>query len=254
MKKVSLFALVVFFTLPIFSSNMESRVRIAPAAVEILADWYCTHMQNPYPNAEEKQALANAAGIESAQVTTWFINKRRRDKGHFDSSPAEFSRALLPHENLAIEAIFRRWKQDHSDYPFPSEAEIAALALRTQLSIDDVQAWFSGKHKKVPKKFQKPCLMSGFSLFGDDRGTTKKRSAEKVPKDKPRKRQKRESENPPLTSMMVVPANDDVMDTNQPIIAEHPENIFTEDISLDDVFDRPDLYPEPEYDWLRVCR
>lgn len=49
-------------------------------ACEILNSYYDSHPDNRYPCYDEKDALARRCGISVAQVTTWFGNKRIREK------------------------------------------------------------------------------------------------------------------------------------------------------------------------------
>lgn len=59
------------------SSKAKSR-QLNTRAVEIMTDWYERHIDNPYPNDDEKQALADLGGLTLGQVKAWFANKRNR--------------------------------------------------------------------------------------------------------------------------------------------------------------------------------
>ncbi|XP_050390430.2 uncharacterized protein LOC126809721 [Patella vulgata] len=51
---------------------------LSSAAKNILNDWYECHSEHPYPTDEEKEDLAEKAGVSPAQVKSWFANKRSR--------------------------------------------------------------------------------------------------------------------------------------------------------------------------------
>jgi hypothetical protein len=48
--------------------------------VAVLQAWMFSpeHIAHPYPTGAEKQELADATGITLKQVTTWFMNGRKR--------------------------------------------------------------------------------------------------------------------------------------------------------------------------------
>ena len=45
---------------------------------QILLRWFNSHFDDPFPSAEEKEALAEQAGASVEQISTWFINARAR--------------------------------------------------------------------------------------------------------------------------------------------------------------------------------
>lgn len=47
-----------------------------------LKTWLLNHLNDPYPDANEKQQLAKMSGLTQAQVKTWFANARRRGKNN----------------------------------------------------------------------------------------------------------------------------------------------------------------------------
>lgn len=60
------------------SHAKKSVSKLPPQAVKQLHAWLSTNRHHPYPNAETKQALAEACSITMKQVTTWFTNMRQR--------------------------------------------------------------------------------------------------------------------------------------------------------------------------------
>lgn len=54
--------------------------RFPRAAVKILKDWMIQHIDHPYPNDEEKEALKAQTGLTVNQISNWMANTRRRQK------------------------------------------------------------------------------------------------------------------------------------------------------------------------------
>lgn len=51
---------------------------LSTKAVALMQDWYDNHLENPYPNEDEKKELADLGNISMGQVKAWFANKRNR--------------------------------------------------------------------------------------------------------------------------------------------------------------------------------
>lgn len=50
-----------------------------PKAVSaFLKSWLSSHVENPYPNEQEKNYLSLKTGLGHSQINNWFINARRR--------------------------------------------------------------------------------------------------------------------------------------------------------------------------------
>ncbi|KER34275.1 hypothetical protein T265_00125 [Opisthorchis viverrini] len=47
-------------------------------ASSLMDQWYCGHLDHPYPTNEEKWQFAMLGGITVAQVSSWFANRRTR--------------------------------------------------------------------------------------------------------------------------------------------------------------------------------
>ena len=58
----------------------RDRRTFSPKAKKILNAYYFGNGDNRYPCADEKEALAKRCGITVVQVSTWFGNKRIREK------------------------------------------------------------------------------------------------------------------------------------------------------------------------------
>jgi len=60
------------------NSNSRKRSRLPPSSVAIFRHWLFNHLESPYPSEEEKEELAQKAGLRITQVNNWFTNARRR--------------------------------------------------------------------------------------------------------------------------------------------------------------------------------
>ncbi|KAI9030791.1 Homeodomain-like protein [Phycomyces nitens] len=56
----------------------KRRGNLPKTTTAILRDWLTKHKKHPYPNEEEKEALAGKTNLSFNQVSNWFINARRR--------------------------------------------------------------------------------------------------------------------------------------------------------------------------------
>ncbi|EGC32083.1 hypothetical protein DICPUDRAFT_14027, partial [Dictyostelium purpureum] len=52
----------------ILSEEQESRMN----------DWYNKHLNNPYPDEDEKVILGASCQLSKSQIDNWFSNKRMR--------------------------------------------------------------------------------------------------------------------------------------------------------------------------------
>lgn len=62
------------------ASGNGTRCKLSAGAREILETWFNDHFENPYPNDEEKHALAAKCDIHLNQVNNYFGNRRMRMK------------------------------------------------------------------------------------------------------------------------------------------------------------------------------
>jgi hypothetical protein len=60
-------------------ADKRRRMNFSPEAVDTLKQWFSDHSSKPYPSEDEKEQLAQKAGITVHQVTNWFINMRKRN-------------------------------------------------------------------------------------------------------------------------------------------------------------------------------
>ncbi|KAL7539541.1 hypothetical protein ACHAXR_009376 [Thalassiosira sp. AJA248-18] len=121
---------------------------LSPQTIEYLKAWMVSpeHIQNPYPDEEEKAQLMAATGIEKKQLTCWFSNNRKRfwkpkmDKlrqqyGLSDSDPlpaALLATAAAPIPPPPSGELGVATHADGSGDPYgmaPAEVPVAALPL-----------------------------------------------------------------------------------------------------------------------------
>lgn len=55
----------------------------------IMEAWYKDHIDNPYPNEEQKYFLAKLCGIDVKQVAVWFYNAHTRKYGKKNDKPSK---------------------------------------------------------------------------------------------------------------------------------------------------------------------
>ena len=60
-------------------------------AINIMTEWFESHLNHPYPTQEEKELMAEKGGITLAQVVSWFNNKRNRSS---NTAPKKQKRKL----------------------------------------------------------------------------------------------------------------------------------------------------------------
>lgn len=63
-----------------FLDARRKRRNFSKQAIEILNEYFYSHLANPYPNEEVKEELAKKCSISVSQVANWFGNKRIRYK------------------------------------------------------------------------------------------------------------------------------------------------------------------------------
>lgn len=84
-------------------SNRTNRKQLLTEdAVELMNEWFEDHINNPYPQPEEKERLALLGGITVKQVTAWFSNRRNRSQ---NTKPKRMKRALEKEMNCIFEKI-----------------------------------------------------------------------------------------------------------------------------------------------------
>ena len=89
------------------SRGIVKRSQLPDEAVDILNDWFDDHLNNPYPQMEEKERLAKMGNISVKQVNAWFSNRRNRSQ---NTKPKRIKRQM---ENK-INGLFQLITDDSS--------------------------------------------------------------------------------------------------------------------------------------------
>ncbi|XP_061383070.1 homeobox protein extradenticle isoform X2 [Danaus plexippus] len=72
-----------------FLDSRRKRRNFSKRALELLNDYFYSHLANPYPSEEVKAELARLCGITVSQVSNWFGNKRIRYKKNIGKAQEE---------------------------------------------------------------------------------------------------------------------------------------------------------------------
>ena len=84
------------------SRSIAKRSQLPDDAVDILNDWFDDHVNNPYPQIEEKERLARQSNITVKQVNAWFSNIRNRSQ---NTKPKRIKRQMESEMTGLIEEI-----------------------------------------------------------------------------------------------------------------------------------------------------
>jgi hypothetical protein len=60
--------------------NVRTRPSLSQKAIQVMEQWYYSHLNHPYPTLDVIQDLATRGEIKEEQVKKWFSNKRNRSK------------------------------------------------------------------------------------------------------------------------------------------------------------------------------
>ena len=90
------------------ASNLAKQLKksrkhqLSEQAVDIMNEWFDDHLNNPYPQPEEKERLAKLGNITVKQVTAWFSNRRNRSQ---NTKPKRMKRVLENEMNSILSQI-----------------------------------------------------------------------------------------------------------------------------------------------------
>ena len=70
---------------------LKRHAQLSDHAVEIMNEWFQSHISNPYPSLAEKETIAQQCRITVKQVTAWFSNRRNRSQ---NTKPKRMKRVL----------------------------------------------------------------------------------------------------------------------------------------------------------------
>ena len=75
--------------------SIRRKTGISVASQQILTAWFKAHIDNPYPDDDEKDELMLSTGLSPKQVNNWFVNARRRSWKRMRHEVAEVGHVLL---------------------------------------------------------------------------------------------------------------------------------------------------------------
>ena len=64
-----------------YKRGQNLRQNYSPKTIKILKRWLHQNLKHPYPTDEQKKILGQETGLDSTQISNWFINARRRVPG-----------------------------------------------------------------------------------------------------------------------------------------------------------------------------
>jgi hypothetical protein len=124
----------------------SKRTRLPKSSVKILKRWCEDHWQDPYPTNEEKDNLMYATGLSSNQLSSWFVNARRRGKirpqGALDRV-AELSRSAPDTNSISIANGWEtmkpldRWRHSPPQDEAASLSSISRAVAQSEPTLSD---------------------------------------------------------------------------------------------------------------------
>ena len=123
-------------TKPNRCNDIRKKIIFSDYQTHTLKKWFDDHIDQPFPDPEEKEKLATQLGLTVEQIKNWFTNNRKRywDKEkHFVDDKKEI----------------KKWFDDHIDKPFPNPEEKEELATQTGLTVEQIKNWFINKRKRT---------------------------------------------------------------------------------------------------------
>ena len=64
-----------------YKRGQNLRQNYSQKTIKILKRWLHQNLKHPYPTDEQKKILGQETGLDSTQISNWFINARRRVPG-----------------------------------------------------------------------------------------------------------------------------------------------------------------------------
>lgn len=68
--------------IPVQSNAIGPRWRMSTVQQSTLRAWFQSHKKFPYPSVNEKEILSQQTKLSIKQISTWFVNRRRRADAH----------------------------------------------------------------------------------------------------------------------------------------------------------------------------
>jgi hypothetical protein len=124
----------------------SKRTSLPKSSIKILKRWCEDHWQDPYPTNEEKDNLIYTTGLSSSQLSSWFVNARRRGKirprGALDRV-AELSRSTSNSNSISIANGWEvmkpldRWRHSPPEDEAASLSSISRAVAQSETTLSD---------------------------------------------------------------------------------------------------------------------
>ncbi|KAL1708310.1 hypothetical protein EV121DRAFT_277281 [Schizophyllum commune] len=100
-------------------TTSHARPLAAPERLEPCYNWLASHLHNPYPTREEREALARECDRTVPAITAWFVAARQRI-GWSQLRATRFGRSQI----LMVAAASRFWPERDTTRPLPPDLEL----------------------------------------------------------------------------------------------------------------------------------
>lgn len=161
-------------------SKKNIRSRLSSEAVALLNWWFDNNWDNAYPNEEEKEQLANEAGLTLSQVNNWFTNKRRRNEAY--TQYVKFGLGNKP--SFAVKPYIKDMGQASS---LNAVKNTPNLKFKEQLSKENRKILVNSSPKNplpTGEKKERPAKKINVSITKNNNGFTNKRRRDPVFQEK----------------------------------------------------------------------
>ena len=162
------------------ATHPEKRSKYCPfpkSTTDYLHDWLINHTDYPFPNADEKEAMAAKTGLNRKQLNDWFTKARKKMEQKMPGTlNLKYDESLQPAQNISgnsssgglsvpakmysgglsvpAKMYLLKWYQEHESHPFPTKIEKQTMLTDLGLEQDDlkkIEGWLS-RHRSRNKR------------------------------------------------------------------------------------------------------
>ncbi|KAI5169294.1 Pre-B-Cell Leukemia Transcription Factor 4 [Manis pentadactyla] len=121
-----------------FCDVRHKQQNFSKQAIEVLNEYFYSHLSNPYASEEAKEELARKSGITVSQVSKWFNNKRTQYK-----KDAKFQKeAAIYTPKTTVDTIEVRGPGSQASCPMsPSSSHWQQLARGHDPDVNHIPCW-----------------------------------------------------------------------------------------------------------------
>ncbi|KAL1669138.1 hypothetical protein GGF50DRAFT_45088 [Schizophyllum commune] len=109
-------------------TTSHARPLAAPERLEPCYNWLASHLHNPYPTREEREALARECDRTMPAITAWFVAARQRI-GWSQLRATRFGRSQI----LMVAAASRFWPERDTTRPLPPDLELRFAEVKANV-------------------------------------------------------------------------------------------------------------------------